>query len=172
MCVLQQVSNSKRSEDAYTDILPRIRRRWHTPDLPGSRKSTSPGAGQAPAVSPQGPSPVKEQLPQQQVRSADGAPIPMAESLMPPPGAAAGSADLLVPLDTAPSPSTLAWTLHLLCSWKSMVGPWVVILVQEVTNSQRSPVRESPFSSLVSTNSACVSFETTECSGSIWTWPS
>lgn len=30
------------------------------------------------------------------------------QSLMLPPGAAAGSADLLVPLDTAPSPSALA----------------------------------------------------------------
>lgn len=104
-------------------------------------------------------------------RSADGAPVPVAEGLTLPPGAAAGSADLPVSLDTAPSSSTLARTLYLLCSWKSIVGPWVVILVQEVTSSQPWPLRELPFSRLVSTDSTCISFETTGCSGSIWTWP-
>lgn len=107
--------------------------------------------------------------PLQQAGSAGGAPVPVAESL---PHFllvllhGSGSAGLPPSSDTALSSSAVVRTLNLLCSWRSTGAAGVVLLVQEVISSQPSSLKESPFASLISTDSACPFFGTTVCSGS------
>lgn len=65
-----------------------------------------------------------------------------------------GTVGLMILLDTAPRPSTAARTLNMIRSYSSTGGAGMSLLVQEVTSSQPSALKEPPFPSPMSTNSS------------------
>lgn len=129
MCVLQQVSNLNSSEDAYTGYFTmhlqemlHSRPPWqhHSISMRRNMEGTSPGAGQAPAVSPQCPSSPQGATPPPtagQVSRWDTCPVAESVShfllVLLHGSVSAGSP---ASLDTDLTPSTVVRTLNLLCS--------------------------------------------------------
>lgn len=68
----------------------------------------------------------------------------------------------------APPPANRA--LSLLCRSRSAGGAGVIFLVPEVTTSQPSPLWESLFPSLISTDSACLSWVGVSFPPALMTW--